>query len=133
VRKNESRCTVISVSGPLKAAHRFVIVPVLAGLLAFLVFCAALRRAPLSTLLVAGAIGLGLHSSVLGLPTAITGPVARASASLRSWQNRTSARLACDIAQSHALIGDDPGQSDAACAANAGDAMPSSRARALMH
>ena len=77
----------------------------IAGLAAALVVSALLRRAPVTTLCAIGLLGVAFHTGILRLPSALTGPVVRADAALRRWQQRQTAALACDIAANNALAG----------------------------
>src|SRR5450755_3465299 len=97
---------------PLDRSPRFVTILVIAALLASAALLACLRRAPLITLLSVGVLGLGVHAGVLNLPAAITTPLERANADVRAWQRQQTAALACDVARTHALMGEDERELD---------------------
>jgi hypothetical protein len=99
---------------PFDRAPRFVIILVIAALLTLAALLACLRRAPVITLLSAGVLGLGVHAGVLNLPAAITTPLARANADVHAWQRQQTAALACDVARTHALMGEDERELDRA-------------------
>jgi hypothetical protein len=99
---------------PLDRSPRFVTILVIAALLASAALLTCLRGAPVITLLSAGVIGFGVHAGVVNLPAAITTPLARANADVHAWQQQQTAALACDIAQTHALMGQDERELDRA-------------------
>jgi predicted MFS family arabinose efflux permease len=99
---------------PLDRSPPFMTILVAAALFASAALLPCLRRAPLITLLCVGLLGFGVHAGVLNLPAAITTPLARANADVHAWQQRQSAALACEVAQTHALMGEDEREMDRA-------------------
>jgi hypothetical protein len=86
---------------------------------AFAVAVVALRRAPLAAVLGICALAAAVHAGAVSLPGAITGPVDRASAAVRGWQTRQSAKLVCATVEARALESDDVAMLrslDASCA-----------------
>jgi hypothetical protein len=65
----------------------------------------ALRRAPLTTMLGIGVLGLALHAGVIRLPAAIVAPVTRAHLALQGWERRQAGDLACQVAATSTLLG----------------------------
>ena len=99
---------------PLDRSPPFMTILVVAALLASAALLAGLRGAPLITLLSVGVLGFGVHIGVLSLPAVITTPLARADADVHAWEQRQSAALACDVAQTRALMGEDEREMDGA-------------------
>jgi hypothetical protein len=99
---------------PLDRSPPFMTILVIAALLASAALLACLRRAPLITLLCVGLLGFSFHTGALSLPAAITTRLARANADVHAWQQQQSAALACEMAQTHALMGEDEREMDRA-------------------
>ena len=75
------------------------------GVAALVAIRLALRRAPLTTMLGIGVLGLALHGGVIRLPAAIVAPVTRAHLALQGWQRRQAGDLACQVAATSTLLG----------------------------
>ena len=93
-----------------------VIITGVAGLILLRWFC---TRAPMATICAAALVGFGVQSGVIQVVPAIAGPIHRVGTSVRAWQHRQSARLACEISQSNALESEDQArlaQADKTCA-----------------
>jgi hypothetical protein len=87
-----------------------VLIAIITGIAGLIVLRRLLRRAPIATVGAVAIAGFGVQTGLIPIVPAIAVPIHRASASVRAWQHRQSARLVCEISQSNALQSDDPAQ-----------------------
>lgn len=79
----------------------------ISGAVALVVAFAALRRAPVATLLCACALGAAIHFGAITMPGAIATPIGHARAAVQAWQAQQSAKLVCAVGETRALESDD--------------------------